>query len=200
MKEYFPEIKEIKYEGPESKNVMAFKYYNKDEVIGGKPMREHLKFAMSYWHTLKAQGLDMFGGDTMDRAWNRYDDALEQAKARADAGFEFMQKIGMDYFCFHDRDIINEAMTLKETNRLLDEIVDHLEGLMKKTGIKLLWGTTNAFSHPRFLHGGATAPNADVFAYAAAQGKKGNGDNKKIRRGKLCSLGRKRGLRNSSEY
>ena len=85
MKEYFPEIKEIKYEGPESKNVMAFKYYNKDEVIGGKPMREHLKFAMSYWHTLKAQGLDMFGGDTMDRAWNRYDDALEQAKARADA-------------------------------------------------------------------------------------------------------------------
>ncbi|WP_435308255.1 xylose isomerase [Sebaldella termitidis] len=172
MKEYFPEIKEIKYEGPESKNVMAFKYYNKDEVIGGKPMREHLKFAMSYWHTLKAQGLDMFGGDTMDRAWNRYDDALEQAKARADAGFEFMQKIGMDYFCFHDRDIINEAMTLKETNRLLDEIVDHIEGLMKKTGIKLLWGTTNAFSHPRFLHGGATAPNADVFAYAAAQVKK----------------------------
>ena len=136
MKEYFPEIKEIKYEGPESKNVMAFKYYNKDEVIGGKPMREHLKFAMSYWHTLKAQGLDMFGGDTMDRAWNRYDDALEQAKARADAGFEFMQKIGMDYFCFHDRDIINEAMTLKETNRLLDEITDHIEGLMKKTGIK----------------------------------------------------------------
>ena len=172
MKEFFPEIKEIKYEGPESKNVMAFKYYNKDEVIGGKPMREHLKFAMSYWHTLKAQGLDMFGGDTMDRAWNRYDDALEQAKARADAGFEFMQKIGMDYFCFHDRDIINEAMTLKETNRLLDEIVDHIEGLMKKTGIKLLWGTTNAFSHPRFLHGGATAPNADVFAYAAAQVKK----------------------------
>ncbi len=172
MKEFFPEINEIKYEGPESKNVMAFKYYNKDEVIGGKPMREHLKFAMSYWHTLKAQGLDMFGGDTMDRAWNRYDDALEQAKARADAGFEFMQKIGMDYFCFHDRDIINEAMTLKETNRLLDEIVDHIEGLMKKTGIKLLWGTTNAFSHPRFLHGGATSPNADVFAYAAAQVKK----------------------------
>ena len=172
MKEYFPEIKEIKYEGPESKNVMAFKYYNKDEVIGGKPMREHLKFAMSYWHTLKAQGLDMFGGDTMDRAWNRYDDALEQAKARADAGFEFMQKIGMDYFCFHDRDIINEAMTLKETNRLLDEIVDHIEGLMKKTGIKLLWGTTYDFSHPRFLHGGATAPNADVFAYAAAHVKK----------------------------
>ena len=172
MKEFFPEIKEIKYEGPGSKNVLAFKYYNKDEMIGNKPMKEHLKFAMSYWHTLKAQGLDMFGGDTMDRAWNRYDDALEQAKARADAGFEFMQKIGMDYFCFHDRDIINEAMTLKETNRLLDEIVDHIEGLMKKTGIKLLWGTTNAFSHPRFLHGGATSPNADVFAYAAAQVKK----------------------------
>ena len=132
MKEYFPEIKEIKYEGPESKNVMAFKYYNKDEVIGGKPMREHLKFAMSYWHTLKAQGLDMFGGDTMDRAWNRYDDALEQAKARADAGFEFMQKIGMDYFCFHDRDIAPEGKNLQETNKNLDEIVSLLKDIMKK--------------------------------------------------------------------
>ena len=172
MKEFFPEIKEIKYEGPEANNPLSFKYYNKDAVINGKSMREHLKFAMSYWHTLKAQGLDMFGAETMDREWNRYEDALEQAKARADAGFEFMQKIGLDYFCFHDRDIINEAMSLADSNKLLDEIVDHIEALMKKTGIKLLWGTTNAFSHPRFVHGGATAPNADVFAYAAAQVKK----------------------------
>ena len=172
MKEFFPEVKEVKYEGAGSKNPLAFKYYNKDEILGNKTMKEHLKFAMSYWHTLKAEGLDMFGMETMNRSWNRYENTLEQAKARADAGFEFMQKLGLEYFCFHDRDIINEAMTIKDSNKLLDEIVDHIEGLMKKTGIKLLWGTTNAFSHPRFLHGGATAPNADVFAYAAAQVKK----------------------------
>ncbi|MBF4806891.1 MAG: xylose isomerase, partial [Pseudoleptotrichia goodfellowii] len=105
MKEFFPEIKEIKYEGAESKNDLAFKYYNKDEVLGGKTMKEHLRFAMSYWHTLKAQGVDMFGGETMDREWNKYENVLERAKARANAGFEFMQKLGLEYFCFHDRDI-----------------------------------------------------------------------------------------------
>ena len=172
MKEFFPEIKEIKYEGAESKNDLAFKYYNKDEVLGGKTMKEHLRFAMSYWHTLKAQGVDMFGGETMDREWNKYENVLERAKARANAGFEFMQKLGLEYFCFHDRDIIDESMMLADSNKLLDEIVDHIEELMKKTGRKLLWGTTNAFSHPRFVHGASTSPNADVFAYAAAQVKK----------------------------
>ncbi|WP_156285771.1 xylose isomerase [Oceanivirga salmonicida] len=172
MREFFPEIKEIKYEGPESKNELSFKYYNKDEIIAGKPMKEHLRFAMSYWHTLKAEGTDVFGFETQNRLWNKGDNALEVAKQRADAGFEFMKKMGIEYFCFHDRDIVDEALTLEESNKLLDEISDYIKILMKETGIKLLWGTSNAFSHPRFVHGASTSPNADVFAFAAAQVKK----------------------------
>lgn len=167
----FKDIEKIKYEGADSNNPLSFKYYNPDQVVAGKAMKEHLRFAMSYWHTLTGDGSDPFGAATMDRPWNELT-GMEKSKLRADIGFEFMEKLGMEYFCFHDLDIAPEGNSLKEKHENLDEIVDYIEGLMKKTGIKCLWGTTNAFTHPRFVHGASTSPNADVFAYAAAQVKK----------------------------
>lgn len=169
--EFFKGIGKIKYEGNESRNELAFKYYNPDEVIMGKPMKDHLKFAMSYWHTLTAGGNDQFGEGTIVREWDSLT-SMERAKARVKAGFEFMEKLGIEYFCFHDRDIAPEAATLAEYQKNLDEIVDLIEAEMKRTGIKLLWGTSNMFSHPRFVHGAATSCNADVFAWSAAQVKK----------------------------
>lgn len=168
---FFKEIGKIKYEGKETKNELAFRYYNPNEIIFGKPMKEHLKFAMSYWHTLTAAGNDQFGEGTIIREWDSLE-PMERAKARVKAGFEIMEKLGMEYFCFHDRDIAPEADTLVEYQKNLDEIVDLIENEMKRTGIKLLWGTTNMFSHPRFVHGAATSCNADVFAFGAAQVKK----------------------------
>lgn len=169
--EFFKEIGKIKYEGKNTKNGLAFKYYNPDEIILGKPMKEHLRFAMSYWHTLTAGGNDQFGEGTIVREWDSLE-PMERAKARVKAGFEIMEKLGMEYFCFHDRDIAPEAPTLTEYFKNLDEIVDLIEAEMKRTGIKLLWGTSNMFSHPRFVHGAATSCNADVFAWGAAQVKK----------------------------
>lgn len=169
--EYFTGIKKVMYEGADTSNEAAFRYYNPDEIIMGKPMKEHLKFAMSYWHTLTAGGNDPFGDATLIREWDQLE-PMERAKARVYAGFEFMEKLGIEYFCFHDRDIAPEADTLAEYQRNLDEIVDVIESEMKRTGIKLLWGTSNMFGNPRFMHGAATSPYADVFAYAAAQTKK----------------------------
>jgi len=168
----FKDIPKIKYEGKDSKNPLAFKYYNPDAVIGGKTMREHLRFSVAYWHSFVAPGTDPFGTGTLIRPWNDYSDPMDQARARADAGFEFMEKLGVPFFCFHDRDIAPEGDSLTETNRNLDEIVARIKELMRTTGIKLLWGTANLFNHPRYMHGAATSPNADVFAYAAAQVKK----------------------------
>lgn len=164
-------FKNVVYEGPESKEIFAFKQYNKDELILGKPMQEHLKFAMSWWHTLCAQGADQFGEASAERPWNR-EDILTHAKAKVDAGFEFMQKLSIPYFCFHDRDLISEGRDLKETNELLDLISDYILIKMKETGIKCLWGTANCFNNKRYVHGAGTSCNADVFAYAAAQIKK----------------------------
>ena len=169
--EFFKKIGKIKYEGKDTKNELAFRYYNPDEVILGKPMKEHLRFAMSYWHTLTAGGNDQFGEGTIVREWDSLE-PMEKAKARVKAGFEIMEKLGIEYFCFHDRDIAPEASTLAEYFKNLDEIVDLIEKEMKRTGIKLLWGTSNMFSHPRFVHGSATSCNADVFAWGAAQVKK----------------------------
>ncbi len=171
MKEFFPTIPMVKYEGTSSTNPMAFRYYNPDEVILGKPMREHLKFAMSYWHTMCADGTDMFGVGTNVKTYGE-SDPMEIAKAKAHAAFEFMNKLSIDYFCFHDRDIAPECATLAESNERLDEISDLLAQLMKENGKKLLWGTANCFNNPRYMHGAGTAPNADVFAFAAAQIKK----------------------------
>ncbi|MFU0800688.1 MAG: xylose isomerase [Xylanivirga thermophila] len=172
MSEYFKGISKIEYEGPNSDNPLAFKYYNPDEMVGNKTMREHLKFSVAYWHTFVAEGVDPFGSGTMIRPWNDIKDPMGKAKARMEAAFEFFQKLGVDYFCFHDRDIAPEGETLEETNKNLDEIAQFAKGFMKDTDIKLLWGTANMFNNPRFVHGAATSCNADVFAYAAAQVKK----------------------------
>lgn len=171
MKEYFASIPYVKYEGRDSKNPMSFRYYNPDEIILGKPMREHLRFAMSYWHTMCADGTDMFGVGTNVKTYGETD-PMEIAKAKARAAFEFMDKLSIDYFCFHDRDIAPEGKTLEESNARLDEISDLLAALMKEYNKKVLWGTANCFNNPRYMHGAGTAPNADVFAFAAAQIKK----------------------------
>ena len=168
MSNYFPNVPTVKYEGPKSTNPFAFKFYDADKVLGGKTMKEQLKFALSWWHTLCAGGGDPFGSATMDRSYGLADE-MAIAKAKVDAGFEFMQKLGLEYFCFHDADIAPAGKDFAETKKNLVEIVDYIEGKMKETGIKLLWGTTNAFSHPRFAHGAGTSCSADVFAYAAAQ-------------------------------
>jgi xylose isomerase len=168
---YFPEVSKIRFEGPSSQNPLSYKYYNPDEVVAGKRMEDHLRFSIAYWHTLVADGSDPFGVPTMQRPWNGYK-GLDLAKARVEALFEFAEKLGLRFFAFHDRDIAPEGDSLAETNRNLDHIVAMLSEYMKSTSIKLLWNTANMFSHPRYVHGAATAPNAHVFAYAAAQVKK----------------------------
>ncbi len=167
---YFPEVDRIRYEGRGSDNPLSYKEYNPDQVILGKTMREHLRFAVSYWHTFTLSGADPFGMPTMIRPWTGSD--LDLAKQRVEACFEFLEKTDVDYFCFHDRDIAPEGDTLRETNRNLDVIVHRIQDNMKSSGKKLLWNTQNLFSHPRFVHGAATSPYADVFAYSAAQVKK----------------------------
>lgn len=161
----------INYEGSKSTNPFSFKEYNPNEVILGKSMKEHLRFAMSWWHTLSSFGGDPFGEPTMNRSWCK-ESIIETAKAKVDAGFEFMQKLQIPYFCFHDRDLISEGKDLKETNELLDIISDYVLEKINETGIKCLWGTANCFNNRRYMHGAATSCNADVFAYAGAQIKK----------------------------
>ncbi|MFW2503241.1 xylose isomerase [Clostridium diolis] len=172
MREYFENVSKINYEGANSKNPYSFKYYNPDEIIGDKAMKEHLRFALSYWHTLTANGADPFGVGTMIRPWDSETNEMDLAKARMEAAFELMDKLNIEYFCFHDRDIAPEGKTLQETNKNLDEIVKLCKSLMKKYNKKLLWGTANCFTNPRYVHGAGTSCNADVFAYAAAQIKK----------------------------
>ena len=164
-------IPQINYEGPASKNPFAFKYYNADEVIGGKTMAEQLRFAMAYWHTLCADGTDMFGVGTMDKSFGETE-PIEIYKKKAIAAFEMMHKLGIKYFCFHDKDIAPEGNSLAEFQANLDVIVPIIKEQMNKYGIKLLWGTANCFSNPRYMHGASTSPCADAFAYAAAQIKK----------------------------
>ncbi|MBO5356232.1 MAG: xylose isomerase [Clostridia bacterium] len=164
-------VEKIKYEGPKSKNPLSFKYYNENEVIGGKTMREQLRFAMSYWHTLCGDGTDMFGIGTADKSFGGLT-PMEIAEKKVEAGFELMDKLGIDYFCFHDKDIAPEGSSLKEFQDNLDKIVPIIKANMKKYNKKLLWGTANLFNNPRYVHGAGTAPSADVYAYAAAQVKK----------------------------
>jgi xylose isomerase len=169
---YFDKVNRIGYEGKQSQNPLAFKHYNPDEIVLGKTMEEHLRFAVAYWHTLTGGGADPFGAPTAVRPWDRFT-GMDLAKARVEAAFEFFEKIRAPYFCFHDRDIAPEGETLAETNRNLDAIVSMIKEHMQSTGVKLLWNTANMFTHPRYVHGAATSCSADVFAYAAAQVKKG---------------------------
>ncbi len=172
MKEFFPGISKVQFEGKDSKNPLAFRHYNADEIIMGKTMAEHLRFAVCYWHTFKGLGGDPFGGPTILRDYNNATDPMQVAEDTMEAAFEFFTKVGVNYWCFHDRDIAPEADTLAETNARLDTIVAKAKKLQADTGVQLLWGTTNAFSHRRFMSGAGTNPSPDVFAYAASQIKK----------------------------
>ena len=172
MSEFFKDIGKIAYEGKNSTNPLSFKYYNPDEMIAGKPMKEHLKFALSWWHTMRGDGTDMFGCGTADKSWGESDPSA-RAKAKVDAAFEIMDKLSIEYFCFHDRDLSPEYGSLAETNAKLDEVTDYIAEKMKADPTKkLLWGTAKCFDHPRYMHGAGTSPSADVFAFSAAQIKK----------------------------
>lgn len=169
---YFKNVQNIKYEGPKSKNPLAYKFYNPNEEILGKTMEEHLRFSVAYWHTFTENLSDPFGAGTAIRSWDKYT-GLDLAKARVEAAFEFFEKLGVRYFCFHDVDIAPEGSNLRETNKNIDIIVSMIKEYMKDSNVKLLWNTVNNFTHPRFVHGAASSNNADVFAYAAAKVKKG---------------------------
>ena len=172
MSEFFQNIGKIPYEGKGSDNPLAFKYYNPDEVVAGKPMKEQLKFALSWWHTMGGDGTDMFGVGTADKTWGQSEPEA-RAKAKVDAAFEIMDKLSIEYYCFHDRDLSPEYGSLAETNAKLDVIVDYIADKQKNDPTKkLLWGTAKCFDHPRYMHGAGTSPSADVFAFAAAQIKK----------------------------
>ena len=172
LNKYFPEVREpIPFEGVASRNPLAFKYYNPEQIVRHQTMREHLRFAVSYWHTLMGAGTDMFGAPGFARSWHRAADPMTRAAETMEAAFEFFQKLGVDYYCFHDRDIAPEGSSFAETCRNLETIVALAEQLQQESGIKLLWGTANLFGHPRYAQGAATNPNAHIMATAIAQVK-----------------------------
>ncbi len=162
----------IAFEGPRSKNPLSFRHYDAKEVVEGKTMADHLRFSVAYWHTFRGTGSDPFGPGTAVRPWEGPVDNVENAVNRVKVAFEFMEKLGAGYYCFHDRDVAPEGKTLAESHKNLDVVVKALKDEQQRTGIKLLWGTANLFSNPRYMHGAATSCNADTFAYAAAQVKK----------------------------
>ncbi len=168
----FPDIAKIPFEGPDSKNPLSFRHYDENEVVEGKTMKEQFRFSVAYWHTMRGTGADPFGPGTMLRPWEGPDDTVDNACNRVRVAFEFIEKLGAPFFCFHDRDVAPEAATLAETNKNLDVVVKAIKDEMDRTGVKLLWGTANLFSNPRYVHGAATSCNADAFAYAGAQVKK----------------------------
>ncbi|MEM9075444.1 MAG: xylose isomerase [Bacteroidota bacterium] len=168
-KEYFKGIGEIKFEGKDSDNPFAYKFYNPEQIVAGKTMREHFKFAMAYWHTLCGTGGDPFGPGTKSFPWSTHSDPITAAKEKADAAFEFITKMGFDYYCFHDFDLVSEADTLAESEKRIHAIVEYLKEKMRESNVKLLWGTANLFSNPRYMNGAASNPNFDVVARAGGQ-------------------------------
>ena len=172
MADAFKNIGKVQYEGLKTKNAFAFKHYNPEEVVEGKTMKDHLRFSVVYWHTMCGAGADMFGWGTAKRPWDEGCSGIEQAKRRVPVFFEFCQKLGTPFYAFHDRDVAPHGQTLAESNKYLDEVVKVMKEQQKATGTKLLWGTAQLFAHPRYMHGASTSPNADVFAFAAAQVKK----------------------------
>src|SRR3974390_1960214 len=171
-KEFFPGVSKIQFEGPKSKNPLAEKHNMPKELGEGKPMKEQLRFSVTYWHTIRGQLSDMFGVGTAIRPWEDGTNSMKMAETRARGAFEFLEKLGAPFYAFHDRDVAPEGKTLRETNKNLDAIVRVLKEEQQRTGVQLLWGTACLFAHPRFVHGAATSCNADVFAYGAAQAKK----------------------------
>src|SRR5271154_3555857 len=172
MSAAFPNISKIRFEGPQSKNPLAFKHYHAAEIVEGRSMKEWLRFSVVYWHTFRNRMSDPFGMGTAIRPWDDGTDSVSNAQNRARVAFEFMEKLGAPYYCFHDRDVALEGKSLAESNKNLDAVVRVLKEEQQRTGIKLLWGTANLFSNPRYMHGAATSCNADAFAFAAAQVKK----------------------------
>jgi xylose isomerase len=171
-KTYFPKVqKAISYEGKDSKNPFAFKYYNKNQRVGSKTMAEHLRFSVAYWHSLLGNGTDMFGGPSFERTWRQSGDPMDRAKETLEAAFELLQKLGVDFYCFHDRDIAPEGSNFSQTVKNLHTIVGLAKEMQKATGVKLLWGTANLFGNPIYSQGAGTSPNAHVMAHAAAQVK-----------------------------
>ena len=170
-KEYYKGIGQIKYEGKESDNPLAFKYYNPSQLVAGKTMSEHFKFAVAYWHTFCGVGADPFGPGTQNYPWDQSNDPVQAAKDKADAAFEFITKMGFNYFCFHDYDLIQEGPSFLESEKRLSTIVEYIKNKKNKSGVKLLWGTSNCFSNPRYMNGAATNPNFDVVARAGGQVK-----------------------------
>ncbi len=172
LNKYFPKIKQrIPFEGRNSKNHLAFKYYDADQVVGGKTMREHFRFSVAYWHTMMGDGTDMFGGPAFDRPWYASKDPITRAKDTMEAAFEFFQKLGVEYYCFHDRDIAPEGENFSESCKNLETLVKFAKSCQKDTGIKLLWGTANLFGNPIYTQGAGSSPNAQVMATAIAQVK-----------------------------
>ncbi len=172
LHKYFPKIKaKIPFEGKESKNPLAFKYYNADQVVGPKTMAEHFRFSVAYWHTMMGDGTDMFGGPAFDRLWHQAEDPIARAKDTMEAAFEFFQKLGVGYYCFHDRDIAPEGIDFAQSCKNLETMVAFARTLQKETGIKLLWGTANLFGNPIYTQGAGSSPNAHVMATALAQVK-----------------------------
>src|SRR2546427_8837271 len=172
MPSAFPNIGTIQYEGPKSRNPLAFKHYNAFEVVAGRTMKDQLRFSVAYWHTFRAQLADPFGVGTAVRPWDDGTNSVKNAQHRARVAFEFIEKLGAPFYAFHDRDVAPEGKDLRETNKNLDAVVQVLKEEQQRAGVKLLWGTACLFAHPRYVHGAATSCNADVFAYAAAQVKK----------------------------
>ncbi|MDX2036098.1 MAG: xylose isomerase [Isosphaeraceae bacterium] len=172
MSEFFPGVPKIQYGGPRSRNPLEFKHYDADKLVGGKTMRDHLRFSVVYWHTFANPLTDPFGAGTAVRPWEDGTNSVANAQRRALAAFEFFEKLGAPYYAFHDRDVAPEGATLKESHANLDAVVAVLKEQQERTGVKLLWGTANLFSNPRYMHGAATSPNVDAFAYAGAQVKK----------------------------
>ncbi|PWG06628.1 xylose isomerase [Polaribacter aquimarinus] len=170
-KEFFKGIEKIQFEGKESDNPLAFKYYNPEQVVAGKKMKDWFKFSIAYWHTFCGQGSDPFGPGTQNFPWDQAADPVEAAKDKADAAFEFINKMGFDYFCFHDYDLIQEGATFAESESRLNTITDYIKGKQAESGVKLLWGTANCFSNPRYMNGASTNPDFDVVARAGGQVK-----------------------------
>ncbi len=169
---YFSDIQNIAYEGPDSRNPLAFQHYDPQEMVEGQTMRDHLRFSVVYWHTFRGTGADPFGAPTLHRPWDDGSHSVDNAQRRVRVAFEFMEKLGVPYFAFHDVDVAPEAADLRETQSNFDAVADTIEQEMQRTGIRLLWGTANLFSHPRYMHGAATSCQAESFAYAAAQVRK----------------------------
>src|ERR1700757_2607273 len=172
MKPAFADISKIRFEGPKSKTPLAFRHYDANEMVEGRTMKEWLRFSVVYWHTFRNRLSDPFGVGTAIRPWDDGTDSVENAQNRARVAFEFIEKLGAPFYAFHDRDVAPEGKTLKESHANLDEVVKVLKDEQARTGVKLLWGTANLFTNPRYMHGAATSPNFDVFAFAAAQVKK----------------------------